>query len=70
VPACSATHPRRAALIPAKESGAQLAMANGMGVYGNAELGKAEIGKLIAEMQSMKNRMDEMIDFGYLLSDL
>jgi hypothetical protein len=66
VPAWGAIHPRRAALIPAKESGAQMkvAMANGMGVCGNAELGK-----LKAEMQSMENRMDEMIDFGYLLSD-
>jgi hypothetical protein len=39
------------------------------GRVGNAELGKAEIGKLKAEMQSMENRMDEMPVFGYLLSD-
>ena len=46
-----------------------MAMANGIGVYGIAELGKAEIGKLKAEMQSMENQMDEMNDFGYLLSN-
>lgn len=44
-------------------------VANGIGVCGNAELGKAEIGKLKAEMKRMENRMDEMLDSECLLSD-
>jgi hypothetical protein len=69
VPACGTTHPRRAALIPARESGLQKKVGDGMGVCGNAELRKAETGELKAEMKSMKSRMDEMIDFGCLLPD-
>jgi hypothetical protein len=44
--ACGATHSRRAALIPARESSVQMKVGDGMGVCGNAELEKTEIEKL------------------------
>jgi hypothetical protein len=44
--ACGATHPRRAAIIPARESSVQMKVGDGMGVCVNAELEKVEIEKL------------------------
>jgi hypothetical protein len=64
VPAGGATHPRRAAVIPAKESGAPMAVAM---AWTGADTRSSE--KLKAEMKRMKNRMDAMSDFGCLLSD-
>jgi hypothetical protein len=49
-----ATHSRRPTLIPAKGSGAQMEICNGMGGCGNAELGKTEIGNRKSEIGNRK----------------